>query len=396
MPHPTARSFIPAITLLAALLGIASLLDFKETRQQQSLAFSRRNYDHLTNLRQLSSSSVPKTDEEQHAHIVHKIFPKWPHAFPCHQNTVAPSNKNELGLLLTKLPKCASSTMAGINMRIADKFAKENNYLSDDASSTCLESSSHKKGANFKNRHPKKSFLWSAIRDPTSRMVSEFFHWHVARKGITPNDSNFQAFCDSHPQSYISRYLTVTGLDGKSPSIPDQVQSILDSYDFIGIVERLDESLVAMQMILGLDTSYILHLNSKSSGGYDGGGYRRTCFYIPKSFVSPGMEEYFNSPQWKKKIELDVALWEAVNASLDATIEKLGRDEFNIQLARYRNLMHEVKGKCDSEAIFPCSESGMLNELSKSNCYSNDWGCGYPCIDEHLQSEEKSEITVLA
>lgn len=156
MPHPTARSFIPAITLLAALLGIASLLDFKETRQQQSLAFSRRNYDHLTNLRQLSSSSVPKTDEEQHAHIVHKIFPKWPHAFPCHQNTVAPSNKNELGLLLTKLPKCASSTMAGINMRIADKFAKENNYLSDDASSTCLESSSHKKGANFKNRHPKK------------------------------------------------------------------------------------------------------------------------------------------------------------------------------------------------------------------------------------------------
>ena len=50
-----------------------------------------------------------------------------------------------------------------------------------------------------------------------------------------------------------------------------QIDKILDNYDFIGVTDRFDESLVVLQLLLGLETSDILYLSSKKSGNYDDG-----------------------------------------------------------------------------------------------------------------------------
>lgn len=40
----------------------------------------------------------------------------------------------------------------------------------------------------------------------------------------------------------------------------EEVNSILRDYDFIGVTERMDESAVALQMLLGLKTSDVMYL----------------------------------------------------------------------------------------------------------------------------------------
>ena len=62
-------------------------------------------------------------------------------------------------------------------------------------------------------------------------------------------------------QNYHIRDLCLancTGI-GRNPT-PLDVQNLLDGYDFIGITEYMAESLVVMQMLLGLTTADIVHL----------------------------------------------------------------------------------------------------------------------------------------
>ena len=305
------------------------------------------------------------------------VFNKTRSDFPCHLNK---TEKKTQGLMFVKVPKCASSTSAGINMRIATRYPQQ--YL--DTTRVCIESSRHGHASQFVHRDPNKSFLWSMVRDPTRRAVSSFFHFQVGREGIVPNDANFLSNMKSLQRDFISEYVAVKPIN-QSESVQDRLDNILQDYNFIGLVERLDESLVALQMILGLDTKYILHLNSKTSGGFDDGRGKGGCAYVPQSFVSDEVKDYFDSSEWKDKIQSDVALWKAVNRSLDETIDKLGRKKFNEQVKNYQRLTQVVKDQCLSEAIFPCSDDGTQNKNSNENCYHADWGCGYKCIDRIVE-----------
>lgn len=74
-------------------------------------------------------------------------------------------------------------------------------------------------------------------------------------------------------------YLNLHAMDAwKRESYPISVgNSILGHYDFIAISERMEESMVVLQMVLGLKTSDNLCLNTKRQGGFDGGGYKNQC-----------------------------------------------------------------------------------------------------------------------
>ena len=298
---------------------------------------------------------------QRHNQMPGRVFNKTRSDFPCHLNETEEKTK---GLMFVKIPKCASSTSAGINMRIATRYPQQ--YL--DTTRVCIESSKHRRASEFFHRDPNKSFLWSMVRDPTRRAVSSFFHFQVGRKGIVPNDANFLSNMKSNQRDFISEWVAVKPIN-QSESVQDRLDNILQDYNFIGLVERLDESLVALQMILGLDTTYILHLNSKTSGGFDDGLGKGGCAYVPQSFVSDEVKDYFDSSEWKDKIQLDVALWKAVNRSLDETIDKLGRKKFNEQFKNYQRLSQVVKDQCSSEAIFPCSDDGTQNKKSNDPIY---------------------------
>jgi hypothetical protein len=58
------------------------------------------------------------------------------------------------------------------------------------------------------------------------------------------------------------------------------VQSVLQNYDFIALLERFDESLVVLKMLLDLDFEDILYVKDRSEGTFTNGYNDRPCIYI--------------------------------------------------------------------------------------------------------------------
>lgn len=286
------------------------------------------------------------------------------------------------GLLFVKEMKTGSSTMAGVTIRIARNVARR---LYNGKYRLCKLRFDHSSALKqeYGKRIKEKSFLFTIIREPTSRAISQFFHFHVSREKVEPTDKEFKKHLLRYPymDNYYLRDLS-TGLfiPGRNDTVT-AVNNILSDYDFIGITERLDESLVAMQMILGLQTNDLLYLRAKGNGGYDDAATKnRTCQYIVPSFVSPGMNEFFSSSKlWKQRTKGDLLLYKAADRSLDYTIDALGREEFDKNLQLFRKSLALAEATC-TNVRFPCSESGQLNQ--PTDCLWLDSGCGVNCLDK--------------
>lgn len=168
-------------------------------------------------------------------------------------------------------------------------------------------------------------------------------------------------------------------------AVQENVEQVIQNYDFLALTERLDESLVAIQLLLNLPVSDILSTSSKVGGGYFYVNSKRNsrCILIQKSFRSPAVQAYLESEEWYAKNYGDYLLYAAADHSLDKTIERLGKIRFAKALQEYREAMKLVKEKCDADAFLPCSANGTTQlEVSNQHCYKGDKGCGYTCIDE--------------
>ena len=85
------------------------------------------------------------------------------------------------GLIYVKVPKAASSTLAGVVDRIA-----HNNGMCDFQDGHVPNGA----GRFYGNRDRKASFLLGSIRDPASRAISRIFFHQVSRRGKDPTDDN--------------------------------------------------------------------------------------------------------------------------------------------------------------------------------------------------------------
>ena len=154
----------------------------------------------------------------------------------------------------------------------------------------------------------------------------------------------------------------------------------MEDYDFMVIVERFDECIVLMQLLLGLETSDIMYLSAKKADMYHRMG-KKKCIKIRKSFISPTITNFLSSKEWQTKNYGDFLLIEAVSQSIDLTIENIGRKRFDKAYDIFQDLKKRTVKECEDKAIFPCSAIGQFQEESTSNCYHKDGGCGFPCFD---------------
>mmetsp|Transcript_46510 Transcript_46510/g.95128 ORF Transcript_46510/g.95128 Transcript_46510/m.95128 type:complete len:294 (-) Transcript_46510:130-1011(-) len=262
-----------------------------------------------------------------------------------------------------------------------------------DSAHVCRVEAQHsaRRPRDLRNRDRKHSFLWTFVRDPAKRAISSVFHLKISRDGLAPTDTNIIAHL-RNSDNQMTRYTTTTGRrgleefpsaanvsqTGDSGRMQREVKGRLVDYDFIGVVERQDESLVVLRLLLGLDAGDILYHSSKISGEYDA-----RCVKIQKSFISPGVAAFLSSDEWLARNEADYMLFAAANRSLDATIDKLGRQAFEAALAEHHALMALAQTECADKIVPPCSKDGHnQRKASMNNCYWNDNGCGYPCLDE--------------
>jgi hypothetical protein len=331
--------------------------------------------------------------------IVARPFSSWPldTPLPCFQAQeqwmdmsvqFSPATK---GLFYLKPYKTGSSTTSGVHLRMARNIAQRRNISSNfDICDTRFDHGPDLTPGYtlFRDRLPEQSFLWTVLRDPTQRAVSHFFHFMVSRKKTEPTDRNFLWFLrdKNFPiQDYYFHALYTKEAYNRDVHKPISVANdILRTYNFIGITERMDESFVALMMILRLKIADILYISAKTKGGYDDAGDKKpqACTYIWPNFVSPGMNEFFASPQWRETVRYDRLLYEAVNRSLDLTIDQLGRDNFQEQLRIFQEAQQIAKDRCLPKTTFPCDASGVFHRENTTDCIWKDSGCGTTCLDE--------------
>ena len=177
----------------------------------------------------LALPCFPPDDEVRIPALVHK-----PHSTPVTE-----------GFLFLKTFKTASSTSAGVNLRIARNVA---NRTHNGEFEFCQSRFNHgkpwdKHGTLFRDRKIGRSFLWAILRDPTKRVISQFFHFKVSRLGVEPTDEAFIEFLRSRDRKnvYIRSLSSNHAVPKNTTSGIRVANEIIRDFDFIGVSERIDE-----------------------------------------------------------------------------------------------------------------------------------------------------------
>ena len=225
-------------------------------------------------------------------------------------------------------------------------------------------------------------FRMTFIRDPTQRILDEFFLQKVTREKVDPTDTNIRDFFEK--LDHRDHYLRTLALlkPQRQETTKHVVKDILHRYDFIGISERLDESLVVMKMLLGLKTDDIRYL--LDTGPFIPWYYNlstvRCNFRGISPFLSPNMTSFISSKEWQQNfIAGDTLLFQAATRSLDRTIVSLGKSVVQMELQAFHRAMEEAYQMCHKNATFPCSAQGTL--LPRNDCRYRNVGCGWECLD---------------
>lgn len=311
------------------------------------------------------------------------------------------------------VPKVASSTAAGVSLRISRRR-------------NCLALQwRHRQAANYVNRSIGPSFLWTTIRDPAHRALSSLYYHDIsrrrspARQNVTDVELVQLLQTSTHVHSgavsdgqggFQLRYVALQEIPPHffwNASHPEAVlqpqvlvqlvQDTLEAYDFVAVTERMDESLVALALRLGVDVADVLVTASKVAGR----NYQLVhlphnqfqCIATLSSIRSAAVQEFFESPTWRAANWGDYMLHQAANRSLDRTIAAIGKERFAAALAEYRHWRALEKDVCGSQVDFPCSNEGLPQpNKSRESCYLPfyDFGCGYPCIDRIIARGRQS------
>jgi hypothetical protein len=176
-------------------------------------------------------------------------------------------------LLLVKVPKAASSTMAGVVLRLANETG-------------CSVQWEHHHGDYYANRSAS-SLLIGSIREPISRSLSALWFFTFTPSGkANPSDERVlrglrtEKGGESYGRGgYQYDWLSTEPVTRKSVTskvypglvrnphmLLSKLRDLMSQYHFMVVAERMDESLVAFSFVAGVSLSDVMVTSSKVSG----------------------------------------------------------------------------------------------------------------------------------
>lgn len=282
--------------------------------------------------------------------------------------TDEPNLQLKSGLVYIKQAKVGGSTFGGVMRRIGKRHGLHHardgpNWLPQ---ASLKFEGSESVWANHGARHDLRwmldidmpnAFTITTVRDPVDRAMSEFYHFKVSRGVMTGSVFNKVFFLNSASVGY-----QVDNLYYNVPTVAD----IDQSYDFISVTERFDESLVLLCKYLNISMVDALYLKSKVAGTASTGKEDHGAIQTPHPPLNLEPIEVQAAAARLHGNTPDMQLYKLANERLDREVAKYG-DSFERDLETFQQMLAEVERTCRPRF----SES----------CLWNDNGCGQACID---------------
>ena len=211
------------------------------------------------------------------------------------------------------------------------------------------------------------------IREPAERALSAFYHFKVSRGHKNATDENILEFL-TEPNNRIERNHMMQYI-----SSGESVSEIMRKYDFIGITDRFEESMLVLAHRLGLEMEDMLYIKAKDSHllKRDNLGHHFVPS-VPVKNQSHSVQRYLKE-KWYGLNAVDYELWDKVNEQMDRQIAEI--DGFDDKLYRYKALLETVQDQC-----------GYLQN-KRIDCLYGDAGCGQHCIDEVVKYGKRKSRT---
>jgi hypothetical protein len=280
------------------------------------------------------------------------------------------------GFIFARPTKTGSTSFTFALINAAKRLAQRQQQQSQNID-FCRFQAVHEKATQMKyaERNRDTSYLFSLLRKPNKRSISQFFYNGLTlnRKNKKPTARYFEEFLLYNPINLHGTYIDQLRFDPQLEGLP-AVQHIMHVYDFIGITERMDESMVVWSLLLNLELEDILYLKSNEGGGM--ASIPGTCFEVPKTVVTKEMQAFLASPKWQAIVHWDDILYTYANQSLDATIDHLGRRAVEQTVTRFKELQLQVEETCRPVTKSPCTADGVYQK--DHDCIE---ACGMSCLD---------------
>ncbi|KAK7241990.1 hypothetical protein SO694_0001829 [Aureococcus anophagefferens] len=184
-----------------------------------------------------------------------------------------PANVSETSIIFIKIPKCSSSTAGGVARRVASRhghvgFASQHNggYRKGTTTSPAVYAN-HESLVKWIHEFQHggtagtwRAFLWTVVREPLARSVSQFFHFEVTRDEKDRSDEKVIARVRRYLKSEKNVLWWNVRTDGASEPRPGDVDELLDAYDLVGTTELFDETMVLLATRLGVPLGDVLSI----------------------------------------------------------------------------------------------------------------------------------------
>lgn len=291
----------------------------------------------ITNRKLTSNNESPVQNQQKQQPVQIKAYSVWNRKDKSYCVAQGSSTKTQ-GIFFIKVPKTSSFMLALITNRIAAREARRRKFVVGTHCKT-HEPTVHFPASTLKvgQRDKLQSFLWTMIRQPDTRAISHY-GMHIAFGNWSDSTKEFveklkgNIFFRPHTQLWwiAPNFLKDDTSDIQLQSI---IQDVLNQYNFIGVYERLYESIVVLGMLMDVNINDILYSWRPSKIARCGNSIKQP------SWLTNDMKSHLATDEWKDKQKGDFMLYNAVNQKLDATIDLLGRDKVQQNVEKYNKLI---------------------------------------------------------
>ena len=272
--------------------------------------------------------------------------------FPCYDSES--SNDLVRGVFYVKIPKTDSSYWRAVGVRTIHRMETS---VFNNGKCSFLGGHNTALSLNLKDRVSEQSFAYTFIRNPREWAVKRFYFRKSVSGGSIGADAMMQYLQRDKNRNgqakYIAQHDFRNYADMSNPVAA--AKEIVASYDFIGLVEEPAKSLVVMQLLLGLDMFDILYHQSPLAGTIT---YFRDdsdkCGRVIDQSPPQEVKDYLDSTVWYRDNAVEVEIYAEVKKSIEATIDRLGRDRFDEALCDHKALMKEFQSFADNQCIIRC------------------------------------------